>query len=142
MFTLLLFTLKAVWLYSHSIVSIKFEDMSRSLIFWNRISWFTVSNADFRSINKVQSFLLPLLNIFYLRLSVILRILSSQPIPFLKPVWLMLSFHPPLLWSSSTSLVFKIVSSSLYTGEVFVIGLALWKHFQLFSSFAMYSCSS
>ena len=107
------FALNTVYLYSHSIDYIRSSDIFRSLIFLNSISWFTVSKADLRSINRVQSLLFLLFYILFLRVSVILKMLSSQLIPYLKPVWLILSFHFPLAFNSSTSLVFNIVSNNL-----------------------------
>lgn len=142
MYKSLSLTLKAVYLYSHSIVFTKGSLILSYLIFLNSISWLTMSNADFRSIKRVQSFLFCESLSFSLIVSVILSIFSSQPIPYLKHVWLLLSFHLPLWFSSSRSLLFRIVSNNLYIGEVLVIGLALKKHFHGLSSFAIYSYSN
>jgi len=80
------FVLILVYLYSNSIVLMSYSFIWRFRIFLKRISWFTVSNADFRSINKVQSFLSLLFSYCILIYSVILSMLTSHPIPFLNPV--------------------------------------------------------
>ena len=126
-----------VCLYSHSIVLTRSSLSPRFLILSKRISWFTVSNADLRSMKVAHNLASYLLSYFSLIYSVILNKLTLHPIPFLNPVWLSFSFHLWFSFSSFYSLWFRIVSKSLYIGEVFVIGRAFMKVFQLLLSFGM-----
>ena len=57
--------------------------------------------------------------------SVILKIFSSHPNPALNPICELFSMKLPFSFNSSLSLLLRIVSSSLYIGDVLVIGLAL-----------------
>ena len=112
-------------------------------ISWNIVSWSTLSNADFRSMNSIHNLPPSLFSYFILIYSIILIIFISQPNPSLNPIWFLSSLNYPFLFfSSSYNLVFNIVSSSLYIGEVLVIGLALLKFLYPVLSFGIYIYSS
>ena len=64
----------------------------------------------------------------------------SQPIPFLNPVCPAFRIHYPLLCNCLTSSSLRTVSSSLYKGEVLVMGLELWNVYQSLLSFGIYIC--
>ena len=84
-----------------------------------------MSNADLRSMKRIHSLFSYFAMYFILISSVILSMLTSHPIPFLNPVYPSFNFHCLSLYSSCCNLSLRIVSSSLYIGDVFVIGLAL-----------------
>ena len=127
-----------VYLYSHSIVLIRFSSILYFLILLNSMSWFTVSNADFKSMNRLHNLFCFLFLNFIRIYSVILSIFISHPMPFLNPVCPSFSFHLLLFFNSFHSFSFSIVSSSLYIGDVFVIGLAFMNVFQSDLSLGMY----
>ena len=120
-----LFTQNFVYLQNHLIVFIKSSSMPIFCIFLNSNLWSTVSNADFRSMYRLHSFLFPLFSIFSFRISVILSRFSSHPSPLLNPAWLLFSMNYPFTFSCCFNLLFSMVSKILYIGGVFVIGLAL-----------------
>ena len=77
-----------VQLYSHSMELINGLSIWSYLIFRNRMLWSTVSNADFSSMYKDHSLLSDcvLSSLIYLKVLTNLKIFTSQPKPYLKPI--------------------------------------------------------
>ena len=124
---LLLVAILVCW-YSHSIVLIRSSSISYFLSFSSSFLWFTLSNADFRSINNEYTFSFLFFVFFsWVSSSLYLRSPTSHPTPSWNPSWVIFILCRMPSFSCSFSLLSSIISSSLYTGEVFVIGLELSK---------------
>ena len=97
----------------------------RFLSLWKIWIWETLSKADLKSINRVHSFLGLSLSssLVCLMVSTYLRMLTSQPIFCLKPVWDELSLYTSFLLMNEVSCLFKMRSMILYMGEVMEMGL-------------------
>jgi len=111
--------------YNHLIVSVSSSFILYFFIYSNIYLWFTPSNALFRSMNKAQVFF-PIF-LYLSRLPLSLRMLISQPYLDLNPICSLFSLNPPSVLRSFYNLLLSMVSSSLYSGDVLVIGLALSK---------------
>ena len=125
---------------SHSIELLSWSLIPNLLIFLNKISWSTVSNADFSSMYSDHnlSFFCLFKSLKHLIVSNNLSMFTSQPRPSLNPIQLLSSMNPSSFTSSYFNLRSNMVSINLYIGEVFVIGLVLSNDLQQLLSFGIY----
>ena len=141
MFIFLLLTLILDCSYNHSKVFTSSSYIFIFLSFFIRILWFTLSNADLRSIYSDHTVLFYFFSFNCLISSTILKRFKFEDSLDLKPVYWTFILELTPSFNSFHNLLFRMMSKTLKMQELLLIGLELLKVAISSLTFGIKSCS-